>query len=227
RSAAMSWTFATGIPATPGAGKVPSGTCERRPGPRSALLHRIQLPVPWHTFQGVDATVSELDSGPGDQVRNRARAPYFARPGGGPDARADVDGDAADIVADQLAFAGVEAGAYLDPELAHRVASRTGAADRARGPIEGGEKAVAHRLHRAAPVALELPAHERVVAPDQIPPAAVAERGGLPGGLDDVGEHHGGEYAVYDLRRAGPREKHFHLIQDRVGVTVEPQMVLP
>ena len=65
------------------------------------------------------------------------------------------------------------------------------------------------------------------MAPEQIPPTAVPERGGLMGGLDDIGEHHGCEYAVDCLGGAGPCEKHFHLIQDRVGITVEPQMVLP
>jgi len=53
------------------------------------------------------------------------------------------------------------------------------------------------------------------------------DAGGLLSGLDDIGEHHGCEYAVYGLGGAGPCEKHFHLIQDRVGITVEPQMVLP
>ena len=75
-------------------------------------------------------------------------------------------------------------------------------------------------------MASELSAHERVVAPEEVPPASVAERGGLPGGLDDVGEHHGREYAVHVLGRAGPCEELLHLIEDRARVTVEPQMVL-
>src|SRR5207247_2157951 len=105
-----------------------------------------ELPVPRDSFQRVDATVRELDSRPSDQIRNRARDEYLPRPGGRPDARTDVDGDAADVVADQLAFAGVETGAHLDPKVAHCVTRRARAADRAGGPVEGGEEAVAHRL---------------------------------------------------------------------------------
>src|SRR5207249_1403665 len=119
---------------------------------------------------------------------------------------ADVDGNAAEIVTDELAFAGMKAGAHLHPKAAHRITGRAGAANRACGAVEGGQEPVAECLYLAAPVPLELTAHERVVAPEQVPPAAVTERGGLAGGVDDVGEHHGCEDAIDDLRRAGPGE---------------------
>jgi hypothetical protein len=76
-------------------------------------------------------------------------------------------------------------------------------------------------------VPLELTTHERVVALEQVPPAAVTERGGLAGGVDDVGEHHGCEYAIDDLCPAGPGEELLHFAEDRIAITVEPQMVLP
>ena len=79
------------------------------------------------------------------------------------------------------------------------------AADPARGTIEGGEKAVAHRLDLAAPVALELGAHELVVASHELAPARVAERGRALGGADDVGEHHGREDAIGTAARGGRR----------------------
>ena len=59
-----------------------------------------------------------------------------------------------------------------------------------------------------------------------VSPAAVTERGGLPGGLDDVGKHHGCEYAIDDLCRAGPGEELLNFAEDRIGITVEPEMVL-
>ena len=47
-------------------------------------------------------------------------------------------GNAAEIVADEFALAGVEAGSHLDPKAVHRITGRAGAADRARRAIEGG-----------------------------------------------------------------------------------------
>ena len=87
-------------------------------------------------------------------------------------------------------------GADLEPERAHRLRDRGGAADRARGPVEGGEEAVAGALHLAAAVAVERLAEERVVALEQEAPAAVAHLGGAAGGVADVREQHGGEHPV-------------------------------
>ena len=105
-------------------------------------------------------------------VRETSTSPGLAAD---PDSRPDVDCDAADVVADQLTFSGVEADAHLDPEVAHRVAGRAGASDRPRGSVERGQEAVAHRLHRPSAVALELAAHEPVVLSERVQPAAVSE----------------------------------------------------
>src|SRR5437763_1724697 len=120
----------------------------------------------------------------------------------------------------------METGAHLDSEAAHRIAGRAGAADRARRAIEGGQEPVAECLYLAAPVPFELTAHEGVVATEQVPPAAVTERGGLAGGVHDVREHHCREHAIDDLCRAGPGEELLYIAEDRVGITVEPEMVL-
>src|SRR5438552_1157977 len=80
--------------------------------------------------------------------------------------------------------------------------------------IERGEEPAAGRLPLAAPVPLELAAHERVVAPEQVPPAAVAHLGGLEGGVDDVGEHHRREDAIDVLRRTGSGQKLLRLAED-------------
>ena len=60
------------------------------------------------------------------------------------DARADVDREAADVViGEQLAFAGVQAGANLQVEVTDPVADGGRAADRAAGAVEDSERAVA------------------------------------------------------------------------------------
>src|SRR5204862_1996542 len=85
------------------------------------LLHRIELPLPWHALQRVHATVRELDSRPGNEVRDRARDEHLTRTGNRSHTGADVDGNAAEIVADEFALAGMEAGAHLDAKPAHGI----------------------------------------------------------------------------------------------------------
>jgi hypothetical protein len=53
-----------------------------------------------------------------------------------------MDGDAAHLPFDPLALPGVEAGAYLDSEIAPGVHDRPRTADRACRPVECGEEAV-------------------------------------------------------------------------------------
>ena len=63
--------------------------------------------------------------------------------GGSGDTRPDMDGDPRDLVAEQLALAGVKAGPELEPQVVRAVADRHGTADRAGGAVEGGEEPVA------------------------------------------------------------------------------------
>ena len=66
------------------------------------------------------------------------------------DACADVHGDAADVVAADLAFAGVQSRTYFDAERLHGLADRHGAADRSLRAVERREEAVARGVHLAA-----------------------------------------------------------------------------
>jgi hypothetical protein len=54
--------------------------------------------------------------------------------------------------------------------------------------VEGGEEAVAHRLHLAAAVVVELATHGGVVSLEQLAPGAIAELRRSFGRADDVGE---------------------------------------
>ena len=61
-------------------------------------------------------TVAENEARAGNLNFHRARDQRFACEGRGSDARADVDGNAADIVAVELNFAGVHTCPYVDAQ---------------------------------------------------------------------------------------------------------------
>jgi hypothetical protein len=85
-----------------------------------------------------------------------------------------VHGDAADLRAVELALAGMDAGADLDAELPHGLSGRERAADGARRTVEGGEEAVARRVHLPAAEAVELAPDRAVVFAEQLAPATVS-----------------------------------------------------
>jgi len=67
-----------------------------------------------------------------------------------------VHGNPADVVAADLALAGVQSGAHLDAERMHRVADRHGAADRPLRTVEHCEEAVTRCVYFVATEAIEL-----------------------------------------------------------------------
>ena len=73
---------------------------------------------------------------------------------------------------------------------ARGVPDRGRASDRAGGPVERREEAVAHRLHRAAAEARQLAPDRRLDRLEHVAPAAVAQLRRALGRVDDVGEHH-------------------------------------
>src|SRR5206468_3485570 len=103
---------------------------------------------------------------------------------------------AADLVLHELALAGMEAGPYVQAELIEALADRTRARNRPGRAVEGGEEAIAGRVHLIAAKAAELDANSLVVVLQQLAPRAVAELGRPGRRADDVGEKHGGEHAV-------------------------------
>ena len=84
---------------------------------------------------------------------------------------------------------------YLEPELVDRVADGAGAADRSRGAIEDGEEAVARHVDLPTAEPLELSARHTEIRVQELPPAAITDRGRSLGRAHDVGEHHGDEHA--------------------------------
>src|SRR5205085_6553659 len=130
-----------------------------------------------HALELVLAALLEGDPGAGDEIAHRARDEHLARPGERRDPRTGVDGDAAHLAVRELALAGVESCAQLEPEAPHAVADRAGGADRPRRPVEGGEEAVAGGVDLPSAVARELAADGNLVRLEQLAPAAIAELG--------------------------------------------------
>jgi hypothetical protein len=61
-----------------------------------------------------------------------------------------MNGDPADVIAADLALAGVQPSAHLNAERLHRVADRHRASDRSLRAVEHREEAVSRRVHLAA-----------------------------------------------------------------------------
>src|SRR5262249_11451472 len=108
----------------------------------------------------------------------------------------DVHRHAGEIVAPDLALAGVHPGAHREPEVAALGDDRLRAPHGPAGAIEARHHAVAGRLHHAATAAVDDRTHAPVVIVEHVVPTAVAERGHVDGRVDDVGEEDCGQHAI-------------------------------
>ena len=109
--------------------------------------------------------------------------------------------NAADIMVQYFALAGMEPGTDFDAERPDFLGNGTGAANAARRTIKGREDAVAGRFDLMAAKACEIAPDRGVMTIEQIAPAVVAERDGFFGRADDVGKQHRGEHSIDGDRR--------------------------
>ena len=103
----------------------------------------MEAPASRNALQLVLAAPLELDARAGDEVFDGARDEHLARACLRRHARPSVDGDAGDLVADELALARVHADPDLKAQRCHRLDDRLGAACRERRPVERCEEPVA------------------------------------------------------------------------------------
>ena len=87
------------------------------------------MPFSGHTFELYVTSVSEGQPGTGDQVLDGARNDNLIRLCLCGDARPDMNGNAADLPAHDLALAGMQSGADMQPQLPYPVADRLRTAD--------------------------------------------------------------------------------------------------
>jgi len=92
------------------------------------------------------AAVAETEPRAGNQILHGARYKRFARGRCRSHARADVDGNAADIATIEFDFAGVQTCAYHDAQWLECVAHRARAANSACGTVERRKETVARRI---------------------------------------------------------------------------------
>src|SRR4051794_16768905 len=95
---------------------LPAGESKaRRTADANAVLSRgEQAPLVGDPLERTGAAVLEADARPGDEVPNGAGDEHLARTRERPDPRRDVHGDPADVVVDDLDFAGVESDPHLE-----------------------------------------------------------------------------------------------------------------
>jgi hypothetical protein len=198
------------------------GPIVRRPHAlrRIVLTNRgIQPPFRRDSLQKVCAAVFKRDTGSVHEVFHRARYEYFPGLCLRDDAGTDVDGDSTDVVAPQFAFAAVQSAPDLDPEFWHPLGERGGAPDRSCRSVESDQEPVAGVFDLAALESRDFLAGDVVVAPEQLPPLAIADFGCAPCRVHDVREHDRGQNPVRGMLVSMPGEELLDLIDDRLCVT--------
>jgi len=108
------------------------------PSVNSSSFDCENTPFAGDALEGLVAAIAEAQARPGNKVLDRARHQHLARTGKRRDARADVNRNTADIVADHFALAGMESGTDFDPERPDLLGDCTRAAHAARWTVEGG-----------------------------------------------------------------------------------------
>ena len=177
-------------------------------------------PLTGNAFELIDTAILKMDSGARDQILHCSGNEHITRLGLRHDPRADVDGDAADIVAHQFAFAGVHTRAHIDPELFHCVA---------RSPARNGPRAPGRRKSQEnrrrwcsfpSAKARQFLSHNRVIRIEDIRQASVTERRGALSGGSDVEKQHRRQDAIVGIDRpfAGDEfldvgEDDFHVVE--------------
>jgi hypothetical protein len=100
------------------------------------------VPLSGHALELYVTSVSEGQPGTGDQVLDGARNDNFIGLRLRRDTRPDMHGNAAHLPGHDLALAGVQPCADMQPQLPYPATDRLRAPDGARGSVEGREEAV-------------------------------------------------------------------------------------
>src|ERR1700676_74779 len=165
------------------------------------------------------AAVFEVDARAHDEILDGARDDDLSRLGKRGNASADVDGDAAHVLADQLALTGVYSGAQNETEPIHVVDGCACAPDGSGRSIERCEETVAGLLYLASAKALKRGSHCGVVRLEQLSPALVAEPCCLLGRSHDVSEQDGRQDAIGLDNRLIPDQELLDQIENRTRVS--------
>ena len=118
---------------------------------RGAAWKRLkESPCARYAFQTVLTAISELDAGAGDEVLDGRGDEDLTRVSVGGDPGTDVNGEAGQLAFISLALSRVNPDSQLEPKLVGVGNECLCTADRSRRTVEGGEEAVAGRVHLLA-----------------------------------------------------------------------------
>src|SRR5262249_1951273 len=126
----------------------------------SVVIDREDVPLAGDAFERVGAVFGKPQARAGDEVLHGARHQDLASLGERGDPGPDVHGDAAELLAHNLALAGVYSGPHFEPETPDSARDGRGRANTAGWAIERGQKAVAGGVDLATAELLDLLAHE-------------------------------------------------------------------
>src|SRR5437763_17207855 len=121
----------------------------RGPPPVLALRHEDR-PLAGDSLQRLAAPIGETQSRSRHQILYCTGHQNLARAGKRCNTRADVNGDAADVVADHFALAGVKSGTHFNAERPDFVSDGACAANAACRAVERGKKPIAGRFQLMA-----------------------------------------------------------------------------
>ena len=120
--------------------------------------------MPGTPLSSCASSLHELDPRAGDEIPHGRRHQHLARRRQGGHACADVHGDPADALLEELDLTGVNPSADLEPFLGSGCDDRLCAADRARRAVERRQEAVTGPIDLPPAVLLDMATHESVVA---------------------------------------------------------------
>jgi len=113
----------------------------------------------------------------------------------------------------------MQAGTQVDPQRSQLIDDLERAPDAARRAVEGREEAVSDGLYLMSAEALKALSNRQVVPLEHVAPTAVTEVRYPPGGINDVGEEHGCQYAIGFPHGPSPGHEFFDLA-DQKGILV-------
>src|SRR5205823_1103858 len=126
-------------------------------------------------------------------------------------ARAGMERDAADIVADQFVSTGVHSRTYFDTKLSDRERNCDRATHRSRGTIERRQKTVAGSVGFLPAETRQFLSHNGVVRVQKIAPGRVPKLGCALGGRGNIEEEHGGQDTIGGIDRALARNEFLNI----------------
>ena len=170
------------------------GDADEWHGATPSRLNPEQLPGPRHAFELVFASVVEFDT----RTRHEILDPW-PTPGSPPATPVHplvprtCTARFSEIIASNFTFARVQPHPEIDTQLARGLTDGLSAPDGASGAVERGHEPVTGGIDLPPTESAELFSHGSIVSVQERAPALVAQRCGVCGGTDDVGDQDGGE----------------------------------